>query len=150
MHRSHLGQARRAAATAALLWMPVCLNACAGLMAGPESSKVTPVPASRDSAYARARRALTAESFSMDVVDSTGGHLTGTRYATRDAQLGSAAACRMTLALDVRGDGQQAQVASTSRWVAPDRMSDKAPTVCERNRTEVLDRIAQVLNPPVQ
>ena len=45
-------------------------GACSGLVAGPESRSVTPIPASRDSAYARVRRALQGESFTLDVVDS--------------------------------------------------------------------------------
>ena len=47
----------------------VGLFGCSGLVAGPEVASTTPVPASRDSAYTRARRGLTAESFTMDVVD---------------------------------------------------------------------------------
>ena len=58
---------------------------CAGLVAGPEVAATTPVPASRDSAYVRARRGLTTESFTMDVVDSTHGRLTGTRYPSSNA-----------------------------------------------------------------
>lgn len=143
------GFCRRFASMAVLLSLPAFAG-CAGLVAGPESSNVTPVPAPRDSAYARARRALQAESFTMDVVDSAGGLLTGTRYASRDAQLGTGSACRMTLVLQVRGDQRQAEVASISRWVAPDRMTDKAPKVCEQNRTEVLERIDQVLVPVAQ
>jgi hypothetical protein len=42
-------------------WLPglllVVIGACTGRVAGPERSEVTPVPASRDSAYVRARRA---------------------------------------------------------------------------------------------
>jgi hypothetical protein len=39
-------------------------------------------------------------------------------------------------------------VASTSRWIAPVSMSDKAPTMCEEERSEVLKRTNQVLVPP--
>ena len=121
---------------------------CTGWVAGPESSSVTPVPAPRDSAYARARRALQGESFTMDVVDSAGGRLTGTRWPGSNAQLGTATACHVTLALEIRGDATRSQVASTSHWVAPGKMSDKARTVCEQERTEVLERTNQVLVPP--
>jgi hypothetical protein len=123
-------------------------GACTGLVAGPESSSVTPVPAPRDSAYARARRALQGESFTLDVVDSAGGRLTGTRWPSASAQQGTSTACHVMLALEIRGDATRSEVASTSRWVAPGSMSDKAPTVCEQERTEVLERTNQVLVPP--
>jgi hypothetical protein len=126
----------------------VSLAACSGLVAGPEASNVTPVPASRDSAYVRARRALTTEAFTLDVIDSTGGHITGMRYPSSTAQMGSAAACRVALSLQVKGDAQAAELASTSRWIAPEPMLDKAPAVCEQERTAVLARIAEVVAPP--
>jgi hypothetical protein len=120
---------------------------CTGLAAGPEASAQTPVPVSRDSAWVRARRALTTEAFTVDVVDSTGGRLVGTRYASANAKLGTQPACRMTLALGIRGDAQQSELSSTSRWVASEKMADKAPEVCERERTEVLERIASTVAP---
>lgn len=132
-----------------LLWLGgiVLLTAC-GLTAGPEVAATTPVPASRDSAYTRARRALTAESFTPDVVDSNGGHLTATRYPSSNAAMGSAAACRLKLALDITGDAGQAEVATTSRWISAEPMLAKAPTICEQERHEVLDRLAAVIAPP--
>ena len=124
------------------------LTACTGLQAGPEVATTTPVPASRDSAYVRANRALTAESFTMDVVDSTSGHLTGTRYPSSNAQMGSAAACRVRLALDVTGDPNQAEVATNSQWIAAEPMLDKAPKICEQERQDVLERLVLVIVPP--
>ncbi|HEV8453393.1 MAG TPA: hypothetical protein VGQ24_00800, partial [Gemmatimonadales bacterium] len=105
---------------------------CTGLAAGPESSAQTPVPVSRDSVWARARRALSSEAFTLDVVDSTGGRLSGTRYASANAKQGTQPACRMTLALGIRGDAEQSELSSTSRWIASEKMADKAPEVCER------------------
>lgn len=131
-----------------LLLIASGVGACSGLVAGPESSSVTPIPASRDSAYVRARRALQGESFTMDVVDSTRGVLTGTRWPSASAQQGTQAACHVTVALQIQGDNDQSEVATTSRWVAPGSMSDKAPKVCEEERKQVLDRTAQVLVPP--
>jgi hypothetical protein len=123
-------------------------SSCSGLVAGPESSNVTPVPASRDSAYVRARRALQGESFTMDLVDSTGGHLIGTRWPSSSAQQGSSAACHVSVDLTVSGSDTEAKASSTSRWLAPGSMSEKAPKVCETERSQVLERIAQVLVPP--
>jgi hypothetical protein len=121
---------------------------CTGLAAGPEASAQTPVPVSRDSAWARARRALSTEAFTLDVVDSSGGRVIGTRYASAGAKLGTQPACRMTLALGIRGDAEQSELSSTSRWIASEKMADTAPEVCERERTQVLERIATTVSPP--
>jgi hypothetical protein len=111
---------------------------------------MAPVTASRDSAYARARRAVQAEAFTVDIVDSLGGHITGTRYPSSSAQIATSAACRVRLALRVQGDGERAQVATTSRWLAPEPMEQQAATLCEKERTEVLARITQTIEPPAQ
>jgi len=124
--------------------------ACTGLVAGPEASAIAPVTASRDSAYARARRAVQAESFTLDIADSLGGRLTGTRYASSNAQIGSAAACRVRLELEITGDKGRAQVASASQWLAPEPMIEQAPKVCEKERTEVLARVTETIEPPPQ
>ena len=121
---------------------------CTGLVAGPEVAATTPVPASRDSAYVRARRGLTTESFTMDVVDSTHGRLTGTRYPSSNAQMGTGPRCRVVLAMDVGGGPEAGEVSTTSRWVAPEQMADKAPRVCEQERRDVLQRLTETLVPP--
>jgi hypothetical protein len=82
------------------------------------------------------------------VVDSTRGRLVGTRFPSSSARLGSAASCRVRLALAIGGNEQQAEVEATSRWLAPEGMSDKAPQVCEQERADMLERIAQTLAPP--
>jgi hypothetical protein len=123
-------------------------SACTGLIAGPESQSVTAVPASRDSAYVRARRGLTGESFTMDVVDSAGGRLTATRWPSSSGKLGSSQACHVSAALEIKGDAAQSEVSATTRWIAPGGMQDKAPTVCEQERNDVLSRLAQTLAPP--
>jgi hypothetical protein len=138
----------RSAGSSLLALVLVGTGACTGLVAGPERSEVTPVPASRDSAYVRARRALQGESFTMDVVDSAGGRLVGTRWPSSSAQQGSQAACHVSVALQVRGDREQAEVASKSRWISPGGMSDKAPKVCELERSQVLERATAVIVPP--
>ena len=137
----------RLAAILVFLGVQTILTGCTGLVAGPEVKASTPVPASRDSAYVRIRRALQAESFTMDVVDSSRGHLTGIRYPSSDAKLGTSAKCRVAVALELRGSEQRAEVGSTSRWIAPDAMTDKAAEVCEEERTDVLQRMTEVLVP---
>jgi hypothetical protein len=121
---------------------------CTGLAAGPEANARTPLPVSRDTAWARARRALTSEAFTLDVVDSTGGQLTGTRYASSTARSGTQAACRVRLELGIRGDEREAELNTTSRWIASETMLDKAPLVCDEERTQVLERITTTIVPP--
>jgi hypothetical protein len=123
-------------------------SACTGLIAGPESQSLTAVPASRDSVYVRARRGLTGESFTMDVIDSAGGRLTATRWPSASGKLSTSQACHVSVALQINGDAAESQVAATSRWIAPGAMEEKAPEVCEQERNDVLSRLAQTLAPP--
>lgn len=126
------------------------LTGCTGLVAGPETSAATPVPVSRDTAWVRARRAAAAEAVTVDVTDSVGGRIVGTRYSDPKARIGSAGWCRLQLTLRVEGDKSQSELGTTSRWLAPEQMADKAPTVCEQERTDVLARITQTIAPPTQ
>ena len=130
------------------LFLVIATAGCTGLVAGPESRSTIPVPASRDSAFVRSRRALQGESFTLELTDSSGGRLTGTRWPSSNAKLGSSSACHVSVALKIEGDDGRSEVTSTSRWVAPGSMSEKAPQVCEEERSQVLERTAQVLNPP--
>jgi hypothetical protein len=126
----------------------VLLAACTGLAAGPEVSAVTPVPASRDSAWVRAKRALTAEVFTLDVQDSLNGRITAMRYPSANYKVGTPQACRVGLALAIAGTGDEAKVSSTSRWLAPEMSSETNAKVCEQERQETLDRILAVVAPP--
>jgi hypothetical protein len=134
------------------LSMPVALLAgtiaCTGLVAGPESQSATPVPASRDSAFVRARRGLQGEGFTIDLADSTGGRLVGTRWPGSNAKLGTSTACHVKVDFHIQGNATSSELTSTSRWIAPGAMSDKAPQVCEQERSQVLARTVQVINPP--
>lgn len=139
---------RSAGGSLFMLMMTLAAGACTGLVAGPERSEVTPVPASRDSAYVRARRALQGESFTMDLVDSAGGVLVGTRWPKSSALQGSQEACHVSVAFQVQGDTEHAEVVLKSRWISPGGMSDKAPKVCEQERSQVLERATAVIVPP--
>ena len=130
--------------------LPLLLAACTGLTAGPDVSAVTPVPASRDSAWVRAKRALTAESFTLDVQDSVGGRITAMRYPSASAKVGTQAACRVHLALALSGAADGSQLASSSQWIAPEAMATGQPDLCEQDRKETLDRILLVVAPPAQ
>src|SRR4051794_12798626 len=96
--------ARAAASSIVSIITALSASACTGMAAGPESNAQTPVPVSRDTAWARARRALSTEAFTLDVVDSTRGRLVGTRYNSANAKQGTQAACRVRLAMGIRGD----------------------------------------------
>jgi hypothetical protein len=124
------------------------LAACTGLVAGPEVAAVTPVPASKDSAWVRAKRALAAEVFTLDVQDSLGGRLTAMRYPSTTAKAGTPAACRVGLTLAIEGSADQTRLASTSRWLGPEISSTTNSQLCEQERQETLDRIVQVVAPP--
>lgn len=124
------------------------LAACTGLAAGPEVNAVTPVPVSKDSAWVRAKRALTTEVFTLDAQDSLAGRLTAMRYPSASAKPGTPQACRVGLALAIAGSTDQAELSSTSRWIAPEITSASNATMCEQERQETLDRILQVVAPP--
>jgi hypothetical protein len=128
--------------------LPLLLAACTGLSAAPEVSAVTPVPASRDSTWVRAKRALTAESFTLDVQDSVGGRITAMRYPSATAKVGTQAACRVHLAMAITGVAQSSELASSSQWIAPVAMATGKPELCERDRQETMDRILLVVAPP--
>jgi hypothetical protein len=50
--------------------------------------------------------------------------------------------------MDVSGGADAGEVSTTSRWVAPEQMADKAPQVCEQERRDVLQRLTETLVPP--
>ncbi len=128
--------------------VPLLLAACTGLAAGPEVSAVTPVPASRDSAWVRAKRALAAEVFTLDVQDSVGGRITAMRYPSSSAKVGTSAACRVGVALALEGSAERAQLSTTTRWIAPEISASTNADQCEQDRQETLDRILLVVAPP--
>ncbi len=98
----------------------------------------------------RAKRAVQAEGFTLDVQDSLAGRLTGLRYPSSTAKMGTAAACRVQLALALHGGPERTDIGWTSRWIAPVAMATTPNKVCETDRTETLARIEQVITPPQQ
>jgi hypothetical protein len=61
--------------------------------------------------------------------------------------MGTAARCRVVLAMDVSGGADAGEVSTTTRWVAPEQMADKAPRVCEQERHDVVQRLTETLVP---
>jgi len=85
--------------------------------------------------------------FTLDVQDSVGGRLTGTRSPSATAKVGTAAACRVQLALAIRGTPENAELASASRWIAPQVMASAKADLCEQDLKETLERIRRVVAP---
>jgi len=133
----------------ALLCLLALQVACTGLTAGPEvaASSVAPIP--RDTAWVRTKRALQAEVFTIAAEDSLGGRITGMRYPSATAKLGTPAACRVLVSYAIVGESGSVELASTSRWIAPEAMAAK-PDMCEEDREETLARIQQTVVPPQQ
>jgi hypothetical protein len=140
---------RRYAHSTAVPCLLLLSTACTGLAAGPEVSASTPVPVTRDSAWVRAKRALTSEVFSISAEDSAGGHLSAMRYPSATAKVGTVAACRVQLSLTIAGAPNSAELVSTSRWIAPTAMAT-TPSICDQDRKDVLDRIQLTVAPPPQ
>jgi hypothetical protein len=141
---------RSSCALVAVPLLALVLAGCTGLTAGPEVSTTTPVPVSSDSAYVRAKRAVQAEGFTLDVQDSLGGRLAGLRYPSATAKMGTAAVCRVQLAIALHGGPERTDLGWTSRWIAPVAMATTTNDVCEKDRTETIARIEQVIVPPQQ
>ena len=123
------------------------LTSCTGLVAGPATTSAATVPVPRDSAWVRARRAYTAEVLTLDVNDSVGGHLTGLRYPSASAKVGSVATCRVQVMLNLAPGTDGTQLAWTTRWVAPAELAEKESGLCEQERQSVLARIEQTISP---
>ena len=123
------------------------LSACLGLVAGPPAETAATVPVPRDSVWARARRAYQAEGLTVDVADSLQGQLTGLRYPSASAAPGSQATCRVQVALRLAPAAEGTQLAWTSRWVAPEKLAERHPALCEEERGAVLTRIQQTIVP---
>jgi hypothetical protein len=131
--------------------LPICLAlllpACAGLVAGPavESASTAPVP--KDSTWARARRAFTAEGMTTDVVDSIRGNLTGLRYPKPTEPVTAVAACRIQVRMAMSPDASGTGITWSTRWIAPEALAQN-PAKCDEERLAVLSRIQSTIVPP--
>ena len=124
-------------------------GACTGLTAGPEVAASIAAPVPRDTAWVRTKRALQAEVFTIAAEDSLGGRITGMRYPSATAKVGTPAACRVLVSYAIVDQSGSVELASTSRWIAPDAMAAK-PDMCEEDRQETLGRIQQTVVPAQQ
>ena len=130
--------------------VPVCLvlllPACAGLVAGPAVESASTVAVPRDSTWARARRAFTAEGLTPDVADSIRGNLTGLRYPKATAPVTAVEACRIQVKMAMRPDGSGTGLTWTTRWIAPEVLA-QTPAKCDEERLAVLSRIESTIAP---
>jgi hypothetical protein len=131
-------------------FLPVCfvllLPACAGLVAGPAVESASTVAVPRDSAWARARRAFTAEGLTTDVVDSLRGNLTGLRYPKATAPVTAVEACRIQVNLAMSPEESGTELSWNTRWVAPETLA-QTPAKCDEERVAVLSRIESTIAP---
>ena len=147
----HILEPVRSHATVPMLRTLTCfalllLAACTGLAAGPEVSAVTPVSASRDSAWVRTKRALTTEVFTLDVQDSLGGRLTAMRYPSATAKPGTPRRVGWASRCAIEGG----RISQPGEHEPLDRAGGHVGTqrqVCEQERQETLDRILLVVAP---
>src|SRR5262245_34842783 len=131
--------------------VPVCLAlllpACAGLVAGPAVESSSNVSVSRDSTWARARRAFTAEGMTTAVVDSIHGNLTGLRYPKPTEKVTTVAACRIQVKMAMSPDASGTGISWSTRWIAPEVLA-QTPAKCDEERLAVLGRIQSTIVPP--
>lgn len=131
--------------------LPICLAillpACAGLVAGPAVESASTAPVSKDSTWARARRAFTAEGITTDVVDSIRGNLTGLRYPKPTEPVTAVAACRIQVKMAMNPADSGTGIAWSSRWVAPEALAQNSAK-CDEERLAVLSRIQSTIAPP--
>jgi hypothetical protein len=137
----------RSRSSAALIVVALAggLSACTGLMAGPAATTTAVIPADRDSTWVRARRAMAADFFTLDVADSVGGVMTGVRHPKPGVLAIDPFACRLhvTYALGAGTDSTPVQV--TTLWTAPAKQ-DGTPTVdCAPEMADVVSRMEGVL-----
>lgn len=131
-------------------FLPVCLGlllpACTGLVAGPAVRTASTVPVPRDSAWARARRAFTAEVLTTDVVDSLSGKLTGLRYPRPTAPATALEICRVQVMLEMNPEAAGTALTWDTRWIAPEALAQD-PAKCDEERLAVLSRIQLTIAP---
>lgn len=129
---------------ASLLLATACtlLPACTGLMAGPTSQASTVVPVGKDSAWVRAKRAMTAEVFSFETQDSANGLLYGVRHPKPGTLEADPLSCRLHVTYRVSGSGGESTVASEALYAVP-RGKDGQPTAkCDGEMADALERMA--------
>ena len=121
------------------------LSACTGLMAGPATSNASVIAAGRDSTWARARRAMAADFFTLDVADSVAGVMSGVRHPKPGVLPMDPYACRLHLTYTMGPGIDSTPVEVKTQWAAPAK-KDGSPTVdCVPESADVVSRMEGVL-----
>ncbi len=135
----------RIPAALALVTLAGALSACTGLMAGPATSSASVIPAGRDSTWVRARRAMAADFFTLDVADSVAGVISGVRHPKPGVLAMDPYACRLHLTYLMAGGADSTPVQVKQQWAAPAK-KDGTPTVdCAPEMADVVSRMDGVL-----
>ena len=121
------------------------LSACTGLMAGPAVSTASVIPAGRDSTWVRARRAMAADFFTLDVADSVAGVMSGVRHPRPGVLAMDPYACRLHVTYAMAPGADSTPVEVRTQWTAPAKQ-DHTPTVdCVPEMADVIGRMDGVL-----
>ena len=119
--------------------------ACTGLMAGPATSTSSVVPVGRDSTWVRARRAMAADFFTLDVADSVAGVMSGVRHPKPGVLAMDPFACRLHVTYQMAPGTDTTAVEGKQQWTAPAKQ-DGTPTVdCAPEMADVVTRMDGVL-----
>ncbi len=121
--------------------------ACTGLVAGNQVSNTTPAQVPRDTAYARARRALQAEVFTFQTQDSVRRQLSAIRYPSASTKAGDPIACRLHLTVAMSDGADQVDVTTTGLWTAPQTPDGRGTAPCDQELTDVMGRIENQIAP---
>jgi hypothetical protein len=114
-------------------------------MAGPATSSASVIPAGRDSTWVRARRAMAADFFTLDVADSGAGVLSGVRHPKPGVLAMDPYACRLHVTYAMAPGADSTPVEVKAQWAAPAR-KDGTPTLdCAPEMADVVGRMNGVL-----
>ncbi len=140
----------RAAGLASALLAPVVLAACTGLTAGNPAKLSLTAPVAYDSAWARVKRSMTGEVFTLERQDSIAGVLTGTRYPSPNTKVGSSLACRLKVSVALQPQHDATAISSEGLWTvyAPSQDRARATAPCDEELRETISRIQSAANPP--
>ncbi|MEO8635391.1 MAG: hypothetical protein ABI587_08960 [Gemmatimonadales bacterium] len=135
----------RIAAALTLVAIAGGLTACTELMAGPATSTSSVIPAGRDSTWVRARRAMAADFFTLDIADSVGGVMSGVRHPKPGVLAIDPYACRLHVTYALAAGTDSTPVEVRTQWTAPANQ-DHTPTVdCAPEMADVVSRMDGVV-----
>ncbi|MBK6423515.1 MAG: hypothetical protein IPF77_15105 [Gemmatimonadetes bacterium] len=121
------------------------LPACTGLMAGPSAQASSVAPVGKDSAWVRAKRAMTAEVFSFEVQDSINGLIYGVRHPKPGTLEADPLSCRLHVTYRVSGSAGESTVASEALYAVPKGKDGQPTAKCDGEMADALQRMASTI-----